>query len=266
MKGPLTGLVGKARQLETAIRNRIESRTPSRPRGDRQPLEVVHAVVHRVEQEVQPAGRGRFVFPYGQVRIAIAAATARDRARLAAACDGPPSLEERIRERLAALHCDVSDLQVKTTFTAAGKNDWDDPAFHIDYARTPSGSATSDTAARLDLAVLQGTAERASYAFAMTTVSIGRGAEVRDARDRLIRTNQVVFVEGTAEINASVSRRHAHITRTADGFRLFDDGSSQGTSVVRDGRDVPVTRARGVRLRSGDVIALGQARIRVKVS
>ena len=266
MKGPLTGLVGKARQLETAIRNRIESRTPARPRGDRQPLEVLHAIVHSVEQEVQPAGRGRLVFPYGQIRIWITAATARDRARLAAACEGPPSLDERVRERLTALHCDVSDLQVKTTFTAAGKDDWEDPAFHIDYARLPSGGASSDTAVRLDLSVLQGTAERSNYAFAMTTVSIGRGAEVRDARDRLIRTNQVAFAEGAGDVNASVSRRHAHITRTADGFRLYDDGSSQGTSVLRDGRDVPVTRARGVRLRSADVIVLGQARIRVKVS
>jgi hypothetical protein len=268
MTGRLAGWIGKARQIETAIQARIEG--GARPAGQtasRQPLEVVHALVHLIEQEVQPAGRGQVVFPYTQIRVWIAAASSRDRARLGAACDGPPSLQERIVERLAAARCDVPGLQVKVAFVAQPKSEWIDPDFHVDYARAAPVAPEPASPCRLDLAVVQGTAERTSYSFAGGTVSLGRGVEVRDGRDRLIRTNQVAFVEGRGDINASVSRRHARIEHdTATGaFRLHDDGASHGTSVIREGRGLPVPRGRGLRLRSGDLIVLGQARVRVRV-
>jgi hypothetical protein len=261
--------MGKARQLESAIQARIEGRSRGQANATaRQPLEVVHAIVHGIEREIQPAGRGFVVFPYTQIRIWIAAPTPRERARLAAACEGPPSLTDRIVERLAAAQRDGSSPHVKMTFVAKGKDEWIDPDFHIEYARTAPVAVDASSPARIDLTVLQGTAERTSYSFPGGTVSLGRGAEVRDARDRLIRTNQVAFVEGGGDINASVSRRHARIQYDPDtgAFRLHDDGASLGTSVIRDGRDVPAPRARGLRLRSGDVIVLGQARVRVRVS
>jgi hypothetical protein len=268
MKGRLADLIGKARQLESAIQARIEGRSRDQANATaRQPLEIVHAIVHGVEREIQPAGRGVVVFPYTQIRIWIAAPTPRDRARLAAACEGPPSLTDRILERLAVAHRDGSPPQVKTTFVAKAKEEWTNPDFHLEYARTAPLAADVPSSARIDLTVLQGTAEKTSYSFAGGTVSLGRGAEVRDARDRLIRTNQVAFVESGGDINASVSRRHAHIQYDPDtgAFRLHDDGASQGTSVIRDGRDVRAPRARGLRLRSGDLIVLGQARVRVRL-
>ncbi len=268
MKGRWAGLVGKARQLESAIQTRIEGRSRSASTATaRQPLEILHAIVHSVEQEIQPAGRGQVVFPYNQVRIWIAASSPRDRARLEAACEGPPSLDARIIDRLGAARCQPAELRVKTTFVGKRKDDWLDRDFHIEYSRTGAAAVESPPQGRIDLTVLQGTAEKSSYSFGGGTVSIGRGTEVRDARDRLIRTNQITFVEAAGDINASVSRRHARIQHDpADGsFRLHDDGASQGTSIIRDGRAVPVTRARGVRLRSGDVIVLGQARLRVRV-
>jgi predicted component of type VI protein secretion system len=51
----------------------------------------------------------------------------------------------------------------------------------------------------------------------------------------------------------------------ADAYRVHDEGSSRGTSVIRDGRGQPVPRGRGLRLRSGDVLVLGDARVRVKI-
>jgi predicted component of type VI protein secretion system len=51
-----------------------------------------------------------------------------------------------------------------------------------------------------------------------------------------------------------------------DGYRLLDDGSAQGTTVVREGRSVTVPHgSRGIRLQSGDEIVLGEARVRVKI-
>jgi predicted component of type VI protein secretion system len=63
-----------------------------------------------------------------------------------------------------------------------------------------------------------------------------------------------------------VSRRHAHIELSADGqsYRLWDDKSAHGTSIIRNGRTIKVPAGpRGTRVEPGDEIALGQARLRV---
>ena len=96
----------------------------------------------------------------------------------------------------------------------------------------------------------------------------GRGIDVRDNRHRLLRTNHVVFVEGSAGVNQTVSRCHAHIAvdPSSGDHRLHDDRSAHGTGIVRGGRTVPVPPGtRGVRLRSGDEIVLGEARLRIRI-
>jgi hypothetical protein len=268
MKTRLTDWLGKARQIEAAIEARVEGVTRPRSSASRQPLETVHAIVQCVAQEVQPAGRGQQVFPYTQLRVWIAASSSRERARLSAACDGRPSLQERIVERLAAAGCAVHGLAVKVSFVTESKTDWLDPAFHIEYARTSPTPAEPAGLGRLDLAITHGTAERSSYTFTGTSVALGRGREVRDSRDRLIRTNQVAFVEKGGDVNQSVSRQHARIEHdpASHTFRLHDDGASHGTSVIREGRGLPVPRGRGLRLKSGDILVLGEARVRVKIS
>src|SRR6185295_2315672 len=108
-------------------------------------------------------------------------------------------------------------------------------------------------ATRIDLTVVRGTAERKTYSFAARRIDLGRCAEVRDTRNRLIRTNHVAFVEGSGDVNQSVSRRHAHIVYepTSGGYRLRDDGSVHGTSVVRNGTAVAVPPGSlGIRLRA----------------
>jgi hypothetical protein len=65
-----------------------------------------------------------------------------------------------------------------------------------------------------------------------------------------------------------VSRRHARIDRDADGraFRIFDDGSTLGTTVIRHGRGLAIPHGgKGLRLQPNDEIVLGQARLRVAV-
>ena len=90
-----------------------------------------------------------------------------------------------------------------------------------------------------------------------------RGAEVRDHRNRLIRTNHVVFTEGGDDVNQTVSRTHGHIAYEplSGHFRLHDDGSEHGTEVVRGARTISVLRgSRGVRLQSDDEVVLEEAR------
>jgi hypothetical protein len=91
-------------------------------------------------------------------------------------------------------------------------------------------------------------------------IHIGRTPEVLDDRRRLVRRNDVAIDEQT------VSRAHAHVEfdKAAGAFRIFDDGSSYGTSVVHEGRlvEVPKAGARGQRLSDGDELYIGQTKIR----
>jgi hypothetical protein len=154
-------------------------------------------------------------------------------------------------------------------YVASAPKDWRCPQFNLAFARV-ARAPTSDTPrdpayARIDLTVVRGTAAQKSYSFAANRIDLGRCAEVRDTRNRLVRTNHVAFVEGAGEVNQSVSRRHAHIEyeATSGGYRLRDDGSVHGTSVVRNGGTVAVPPGSlGVRLRTGDEVVLGEARLR----
>ena len=64
-----------------------------------------------------------------------------------------------------------------------------------------------------------------------------RQAEILDDRRRLVRRNDIVIGHDT------VSRAHAHIEYSSGEYRLFDDGSSYGTSVIHQGRLMEVPRA-----------------------
>jgi predicted component of type VI protein secretion system len=151
--------------------------------------------------------------------------------------------------------------------------DWAHPDFHVEFDRgdvppAVPAPAVDDVRRRIKLAVLKGTAEHRAYAFTSGRIDIGRRAEVIDQRQRLIRTNHVAFLEEGPDANRSVSRRHAHIAFSdEDGcYRIWDDRSAQGTSIVRGGRTIKVPAgARGTKLESGDEIALGHARLRVTV-
>jgi pSer/pThr/pTyr-binding forkhead associated (FHA) protein len=106
-----------------------------------------------------------------------------------------------------------------------------------------------------------------------SSVTIGRQAEVTDERGRMVRRNVVAFLdyedqrldEETRQIHESISRVHARISyHEADAaFRLYDDQSTWGTSVVRDGCLVPFqVRQQPVALQHGDLIYIGKACLR----
>jgi pSer/pThr/pTyr-binding forkhead associated (FHA) protein len=151
------------------------------------------------------------------------------------------------------------------------EDQWPNRQYHLDFTRVeppveePRGDAPPP---RVDVAVMKGIAARQTYTFASPRIDVGRCQEVRDSRNRLIRTNHVAFTEGADAANQTVSRQHAHITcdpRTGH-VRIHDDGSSHGTGIVRDGRTVSVGRGtRGTRLRSGDEIVVGEARLRIRI-
>ena len=241
--------------------------------GTREPLEIVHAVVEAVQEEIRASGRGRRVFPFNAIALTILAPSRDARARFEAVfADGPP-LRDRIVASLGAAACQVDDLDLSVAYESKPRKQWRNPAFHLEFARVVKPErqhrAPDPTSPpRVELTVLRGTAERRTYALASMRIDLGRCTDVRDSRHWLIRTNDVAFVERSGDVNQTVSRRHAHISYepVASCFRLHDDGSEHGTGIIRHGRTLAVPRgARGVRLESGDEIVLGDARVRVRI-
>jgi hypothetical protein len=270
-------IAGKARKLERRISRTVDAAVDEfMGRSPTAPLEIIHAVLDRAEREIQEIGRGRRVFPFNHVRVLIVAAP-RDkeaRARLDAVMTGPPSLAERLAERLRTAGCPDTAIGTDIEYVRRGGSEWPQADFHVEFDRTPETPAVPVPAPvagetpRLRLAVVKGSAEQRSYAFSGGRIDIGRRTEVVDQRQRLIRTNHVAFSEEGPEANQSVSRRHAHIEFSAHDrcYRIWDDRSAQGTSIVRGGRTIKVPAgARGTKLESGDEIALGHARLRVTV-
>ena len=267
-------LLRRARDLEAKLAGTLDRTVGEFVRsGAREPVEIVHAIVEAVQAEIQSSGRGRRVFPFNRIALTILAASRDGRARFEAILADQPTLRDRILATLAAASCHVGDLDVTVDYESKPRKHWRTPEFDIEFERVAKPERPAPTpgpapAPRIELTILHGAAERRTYAVpASTRIDIGRCAEVRDSRHRLIRTNHVAFVEGSNGVNQSVSRCHAHISYdpAAPCFRLHDDGSEHGTGVVRRGRTLAVPRgARGVRLESGDEIALGDARLRVK--
>jgi len=106
------------------------------------------------------------------------------------------------------------------------------------------------------------------FTFSDVVVRIGRSMDPTDDRGRP-RLNDVAFLENDSAENRTVTRGHALIRFDARSgeYRLFDEGSANGTRVLRSGEaiDVPRRDPVGVSLRSGDEIQLGKAGIRIRI-
>ena len=118
------------------------------------------------------------------------------------------------------------------------------------------------------LEVLAGAANQAVMLLQKQRVNIGRTAEVF-RQSGPSRRNDLAFL-GEGEIEASVSREHAHIVRDAKNhqYRIFNDRVYRGDEncgiwIVRDGLSFAVHRgARGTLLEHGDEVHIGRALLR----
>jgi hypothetical protein len=99
-------------------------------------------------------------------------------------------------------------------------------------------------------------------------VRIGRTAAPVDNRGRP-RKNHIVFLEDGDEHSQTVGRAHAsiHYDRERHEYRLFDDGSHNGTRLTRNGTTVDVLPRDpvGVAVVSGDEIEFGTAAVRLEI-
>jgi FHA domain-containing protein len=266
-------IVDKARTLESriarALNRAAEDAVGASPR---EPLEIAHAIVEAVERQIQSGSRGTRLFPFNRVAVTVLAPSRESRVRFEALFAAAPSLRERVVDRLRSAGCETPDLLVDVSYTGKAARSWEHPQFHVAFDRvaveTAAPAPVGGKPAGVEITVLRGTAERRTYALSLARIDFGRGADVRDSRQRLVRSNHVAFVEGSAGVNQTVSRCHAHIAidPATGAHRVHDDRSAQGTGIVRGGRTIPVPPgSRGVRLRAGDEIVLGEARVRVRI-
>jgi FHA domain len=223
-------------------------------------LLLVHrAILEEVEGKVQTVQRGKRIFPYNHLRVRLVSPDAARRALFQAAFGGQDKrLEQDVRECLAAARCDIPGgfaVEIETVEEGA-------KGFEILY---DNSDAPARLAPQARLVVVRGKANQDSFTLAGERTNIGRRAELTDSVERVIRRNDVVFEEGADEVNATVSRGHAHVRldRETSGYRICDDSSEYGTRIFRGGRSIEVPGGgRGERLRPGDEIYLGRACLR----
>ena len=102
------GILGRVRALESRITRTVDRAAQRIARsGAREPLEIAHAIVDVVDEQVQASGRGRHVFPFNAITVTVVAATREAQARYAAVFAGELPLRERIAERLESMGCHV---------------------------------------------------------------------------------------------------------------------------------------------------------------
>ena len=265
-------VLGTARRLESAIAARLDQVAKGLVRSrTREPLEIVLAILDAVEQRIEPTGRGTRVFPFNRIDVSVVAPSREARGRLEAVFGGDTPLQRRILDRLLSAGCSPPDVVVEFQYVDAADAQWVAPEFDLRFERVGplrvDGADLDSPPAAVEIRAVVGVMERWAYSLAISRIDIGRGAEVRDSRNRLIRTNQVVFTEGEGGVNETVSRTHAHIAYEplTGGFRVHDDGSEHGTGIVRGGKTIAVIRgARGVRLQPDDEVVFGEARVRIR--
>jgi pSer/pThr/pTyr-binding forkhead associated (FHA) protein len=238
--------------------------------ADATPLEICQAALDEIERKLQPIGRGQRVFPYTRIVVRVVGQTGSDRAALEAAFAG---FDARLRERLAELRCQPPrTLEAKVVIARKVPSDW--PAsrlFVIDYQTQQEATSQAPQASErppVHITILKGAASRKAYSFTDQVISIGRTADPTDETGR-VRRNRIAFLDTADGVTETVGRAHAHIRFVAQSreYRLFDDGSSNGTAIVRHGSTIPVLARdpRGVRVRSGDEIQIGRALLRIAI-
>jgi hypothetical protein len=233
-----------------------------RLRRKQTPIELLEAlpdILDDVEDHLEPSGgRGR-VFPYDRVLVALRAEPVERVAARALFQD----LLERIQERLRLKGCEPpASLEVKIRFVAEAPPQWGSRRFAVRYRRwRPTAPDAPPPPPRpveipaVRLTVVRGQAGQKSHVLKLTRINLGRLEKAASATGRAMRHNHVWF----AEHEDTVSRAHAHIERVGEEYRLFDDGSTGGTRLVRDGEefDVMPNSGRGVMLQDGDRVELG---------
>jgi hypothetical protein len=238
--------------------------------GAREAIELYRDALDQIARRATLGKRGDRIFPFNLITIELRAENAERKAVLEALFD-VNQLGGDVRSSLEEERIEPpSELTIAVRYPEEALVDMRILCERIekDLPAPPPVAAAGNTIALAParLVTLSGVSSAPELPLDRPRINLGREEEVVDALGRAIRRNELSFPEAAHEANASVSRSHAHVAfdATSGQWRIFDDGSSLGTSLFRDGTriDVPAHASRGVTLRPGDEIYLGQARLR----
>ncbi len=241
----------------------------SAPAGEKHELIEVHrGILDEVAAHIERMPRGRRTFPYPHLVVSVLLIDPARRRSYEVVFVEADTLARDIAGRLADEQVEVPDkFRVEVELVEELSPEFAARGFDISYKSAPVShqAVAPSEMPYVWLKVLAGKAGQMEYSLRKARINIGRLADILDASQRLIRRNDVAFQEISEAPNTTVSRSHAHIEydRTNGQFRLFDDRSAQGTTVLHDGDIIPVPKgtSKGVHLRPGDEIVLGQARL-----
>ncbi len=238
-----------------------------------EPLELRRSLLDAIEHAAEPYRRD---FVFNRLVVHVLVPDGRARRRYEAALEGQPeAFPQAVLRRLAE-----AGIPAPGTLNVGWKLHRTPPQrlqsrfagqpFYVELLRRRlTGTAT--------LKVVRGRATREAFVIRSGgPVTIGRQAEVTDERGRVVWRNAVAFLDyedprldaEEQHIHATISRVHARIQYDeADAlFRLYDEQSTCGTSVVREGFLVPFqVKQQPVALQHGDLIYFGKACVRFLV-
>ena len=257
------------RRIEKTLDDRLRGvfRGSGAEPGSAEAVELYRDALDQIAARAMVGVRGDRVFPFDQIRVELKAETPERRSVLEALFVPEQMLSDVRAALLEAGVTALPALAVTVEFP-------DSPAVELRVlcekgATTAAPVPVAVALIPMRLVTLAGIASAPEFALERAHISIGRVDEVLDSLGRAIRRNDLYFPEADSEASASVSRAHAHLRLDAvtGEWRIYDDGSSLGTSIFREGRriDVPAHAGRGVMLRAGDEIYLGQTRLRFEV-
>ena len=260
------GIWDRLLKAEQRIRQRVEN--AFRRGSDQTPLEVRREILEQVECRIVVDSGGK-VFPFGKVAILLRPPTEALRSIFEAAFIKNDSLRSDIHQKLTDSRAAYpQDIEITVELAAGGSGETYAGIYELDFATVDRERKREIPAVRMT--VLKGSAEKALYDMKKDRILVGRLPEVLDREGRMIRRNDVVFLDNGEDINTSVGRAHSRIWFDSEKqeFRIMDEVSRYGTRIIREGRsiEVPGGNTRGVRLRSGDEIYFGQACLRFEIS
>ena len=231
-------------------------------------LDLRAAVIEHVEQSVAAAGRGTRVLPGPVVVVQVHPSGFKDSRALGAVMD---DLRPVLIERLEAMKCIVpANFQVQIKTVSRRPIGWDPKqrfAVVFDKAKSDRVPGTDIIEPRgLRLVVRRGSAQKKIFDLLVPVIRIGRTRFPADAQGH-VRTNDIAFADDGSALSRSVGRGHAEIRFMpgAGTYRVFDQGSANGTRVLRKGRltEVAPNDPAGMVIHPGDEVHLGSAVIRI---
>jgi hypothetical protein len=240
--------------------------------GAREAIELYRDALDQIAGRASAGKRGSRIFPFDLISVELRSESAERKAVLEALFEAGQLVDD-IRATLAEERVEVpANLTVAVRYPPDATVEMRilcEKNQQSAAAGSPTARRAATPFAPARLSTITGVSNLPDFTVERTHANIGRESEVVDAQGRTIRRNDLFFNERAHEANASVSRSHAHIRFDAatGEWRIYDDGSSLGTSVFHQGRriEVPPHSTRGVLLRAGDEIYLGQVRLRFEV-